>query len=87
VAGAMQDRDRAILIGQRTYGKGSVQLIFSLSDGASLHVTAAEWFTPDHNAIDGVGLTPDIEMIHSFEYDAELSEGIRYLRELVAAPQ
>lgn len=87
VAGALQDQSRAVLIGQQTYGKGSVQLIFGLSDGSSLHVTAAEWFTPDHNAIDGVGLTPDIEMIHSFEFDAEISEAVRYLREQVAVPR
>jgi carboxyl-terminal processing protease len=84
VAGALQDRDRAILIGQSTYGKGSVQLIFELADGSSLHVTAAEWFTPNHTAIDGVGLQPDIQMQHAPNFDAELGEAIRYLREQIA---
>ncbi len=87
VAGALQDRDRALLIGQKTYGKGSVQLIFKLADGSSLHVTSAEWFTPNGTALDGVGLTPDIEMIPSPDFDAELGEAIRYLREKVMVAQ
>lgn len=61
VAGALQDRGRARLVGEKTYGKGSVQLLFDLSDGSSIHVTAAKWFTPNGRAIDGVGLQPDIE--------------------------
>jgi len=61
VAAALQDRDRAPLIGEATYGKGSVQLIYDLSDGSSVHVTAAIWLTPDKHRIDGLGLTPDIE--------------------------
>ncbi|MBN1286917.1 MAG: S41 family peptidase [Anaerolineae bacterium] len=84
VAGALQDRGRAVLIGQKTYGKGSVQLIFTLADGSSLHVTTAEWYTPDRHAINAVGLTPDIEMIHSPDFDAELSEAVRWLRAQVA---
>ncbi|MBX3053696.1 MAG: S41 family peptidase [Caldilineaceae bacterium] len=60
VAGSLQDRGRAVIVGERTYGKGSVQQVHELVDGSSLHVTSAHWFTPNHNAIDGVGLTPDI---------------------------
>ena len=45
VAGAIRDRGRGILLGQASYGKGSVQQIFRLSDGSSLHITAAEWLT------------------------------------------
>ena len=60
VAGALQDRARALLVGEPTFGKGSVQLVHELVDGSSLHVTSAHWFTPNHNAIQGVGLAPDL---------------------------
>lgn len=60
VAGAIQDHERGKLIGTQTFGKASVQLLFDLSDGSSLHVTNAHWLTPDRREITGVGLTPDI---------------------------
>lgn len=60
LAGALQDRDRAMLIGQRTYGKGSVQLVFDLSDGSSVHVTSARWFTPNRQPLDQHGLEPEM---------------------------
>lgn len=61
VAGALQDRGRALMIGPSdTFGKGSVQLVFDLSDGSSVHVTSARWFTPDRNQIDQQGLAPEI---------------------------
>jgi carboxyl-terminal processing protease len=60
VAGALQDRERAILIGRTTFGKGAVQLVYDLSDGSSVHVTSARWLTPDRHQIDQQGLTPEI---------------------------
>ncbi len=60
VAGAIQDAGSGVLIGEKTYGKGSVQLPNSLSDGSQLRVTIARWFTPKDRAIHGVGLEPDI---------------------------
>jgi carboxyl-terminal processing protease len=62
VAAALQANGRAPLIGTVTYGKGSVQLIFELSDGSSLHVTTARWLTPSGDEIDGAGLMPDIPL-------------------------
>ena len=60
VAGALRDRGRAALVGEKTFGKGSVQLIHELLDESSLHVTTARWLTPDRHEIEGVGLLPEI---------------------------
>lgn len=60
VAAALQDADRAPLIGRKTFGKGSVQLVFDLSDGSSIHVTVARWLTRAGQQIDGTGLSPDV---------------------------
>lgn len=60
VAGALQDHQRAPIIGVRTFGKGSMQQVFELSNGGSLHVTFAHWFTPAGHQIQGQGITPDI---------------------------
>jgi carboxyl-terminal processing protease len=82
VAGAILDRERAILIGQKTYGKGTIQQIFQLSDKSSIHVTSAEWFTPNRRVLDGVGLEPTIPMIQDESgRDVELGEAIRYLQQ------
>ncbi len=62
VAGALQDHGRAKLVGEKTYGKGSVQLVYELSDHSSIHVTNAQWFTPNHHQISGQGLTPDVPL-------------------------
>jgi len=86
VAGAIKDRDRGILIGQRTYGKGSVQLIFRLADDSSLHITSAEWFTPAHTPLANAGLEPDIPMIPAEDgRDVELGEAVRQLQAQRAA--
>lgn len=85
VAGAIQDSGRAILIGQRTFGKGTVQQIYPLSDGSSLHVTASEWFTPAQQPLEGQGLQPDIAMIPNPDgLDVELGEAVRYLQTEIA---
>ncbi len=60
VAGALRDNGRAQLVGTKTFGKGSVQLIHELADRSSLHVTTAQWFTPDGTQISGQGLAPDV---------------------------
>ncbi|MDX1662729.1 MAG: S41 family peptidase, partial [Candidatus Promineifilaceae bacterium] len=62
VAGAVQDRERGVLIGETTFGKGSVQNLNTLSDGSELRVTIARWYTPDNVSIDQTGIIPDIEI-------------------------
>lgn len=85
VAGAIQARERGVLIGQPTFGKGSIQSIFPLSDSSSIHVTVALWYTPDGGELDAVGLTPDIQMIPDENgRDVELGEAVRYLRNVIA---
>lgn len=71
VAGAIQDRDRGLLVGTRTFGKGSVQLVHDLSDGSQLRITYGAWYTPDEQALNGSGIAPDIEVI----LDPEAPEG------------
>jgi carboxyl-terminal processing protease len=84
VAGALQDRKRATVIGQASYGKGTVQLIFALADKSSIHITAAEWLTPNKSSLDGKGITPDVPMIPDVNgRDVELGEAIRRLRDLL----
>jgi carboxyl-terminal processing protease len=84
VAGALQDRERALLIGELTFGKGSVQRPFTLSDGSELRVTSALWFTPNDHAIHGQGLTPDIVVEWPEEgvepdQDPQLERAVEYL--------
>lgn len=82
VAGALRDNDRGVLLGQATYGKGSVQLIFPLADGSSVHITSAEWYTPARTPLERNGLEPDIPMIPAENSrDVELDEAIRYLQQ------
>jgi carboxyl-terminal processing protease len=84
VAGALQDRGRASLIGAKTFGKGSVQLVHDLSDGSSIHVTSSRWFTPNRRMIDQHGLEPDILVEPSQEdidngRDVVLDRAIKHL--------
>jgi carboxyl-terminal processing protease len=84
VAGALQDSGRALLVGETTFGKGSVQLPHTLSNGGIMRVTVARWFTPNQRSIDGVGLQPDIlvaltnEQIEAHE-DPQLDAAVEFL--------
>lgn len=62
VAGALRDHKRALLIGERTFGKGSVQNIIPLSDGSGLKLTVALYYTPNGSSIQAEGISPDLEV-------------------------
>jgi carboxyl-terminal processing protease len=60
VTGCLQDLHRGIVLGEKTFGKGSVQSIFPLDDGSALKLTVAKYYTPSHKVIHEHGITPDI---------------------------
>jgi carboxyl-terminal processing protease len=60
VAGSLQAHGRTRLVGTKTFGKGSVQVDYHLSDGGDIHLTVQHWFLPNGRSVDGVGLTPDV---------------------------
>ena len=64
LVGALQDHDRATVVGKKTFGKGSVNILRQLDNGGGLFITFARWFTPDGRVIDRNGLEPDIEITH-----------------------
>ena len=70
VAGSLQVHERAKLVGTKTFGKGSVQQDFPLSDGADLHLTVQRWYLPNGQTIDHKGLTPDVTVTLADASDA-----------------
>lgn len=76
VAGALQDYKRAVIIGMKTFGKGSVQSVLPLSDGSALKLTTSKYFTPNGRTIHNQGVAPDIEVAvdsgNLFENDPDL---------------
>jgi carboxyl-terminal processing protease len=66
VAGALKNLDRGVIVGQTTFGKGSVQVLFDYDDGSKLKLTIAQYLTPNDVSIQSVGITPDIELQRVF---------------------
>jgi carboxyl-terminal processing protease len=77
LAGALQDHDRATIAGTTTYGKGSVDALYPLSDGSGLYMTIARWLTPNGRLIEGQGIVPDITL--DITGDEEIQWAINYL--------
>ena len=85
VAGAVQDSQRGAIIGEQSFGKGSVQSPHQLQDGSELRVTVAEWLTPLHRQIHKKGITPDIVVKLTNEdveqgRDPQVDKAIEYLK-------
>jgi carboxyl-terminal processing protease len=80
-AAALRDDDGAVLVGTRTYGKGSMQSVYTLSDGSSLHITDKLWLTPKKQSIQGRGLAPDVRVSSGTRpgRDPQLSAAEQYL--------
>ncbi len=62
VAGALRDLKGSLLVGKKTFGKGSIQTVHDFRDGSMMKITIEKWFTPSGHSIDGVGLEPDVEV-------------------------
>jgi carboxyl-terminal processing protease len=89
LAGALQDRGRATLIGTTTFGKGSVNVLYQLKDGSALYLTIERWLTPNGRPIEGKGLEPDIPIELTPNdiaqgKDPQLQQAIDYLRAKLA---
>ena len=90
LAGALKDNGKATLVGTKTYGKGIIQELHQLSDGSGLKITVSEYYTPNHNAIHKIGITPDVEIDLSEDvkqqttiqekYDNQLQKAIEILK-------
>lgn len=91
LAGALKDHKRAIVIGEKSFGKGSVQTVIPLSDGSALKLTTSKYFTPSGASIHGEGIDPDIEikyerMVKKEEQEDEFPEEVAKTLELEEEP-
>ena len=76
VAGALQDTNRALILGEKTFGKGSVQTVIPLADGAGIKLTTALYYTPKGRSIQAEGIVPDLEipLVPARDDDADISD-------------
>ncbi|MDR1885931.1 MAG: S41 family peptidase [Synergistaceae bacterium] len=91
VAGAIQDRERGPLVGQKSYGKGSVQSLFNLPDNAGMYVTIARYTTPSGKVIDHKGLIPDYAVeggpTTDRSEDKQLQKALGVMKNVLLAPK
>jgi carboxyl-terminal processing protease len=85
VTGALKDSGVAVVVGERSYGKGSVQTIFKLKDGEGLRLTTAHYFTPSGKLINAQGITPQVEVVMTPDEDRKIERQIS--RPEIADPQ
>lgn len=76
MAGALKDNNKATLVGTTTYGKGVIQKVYPLTDGSGLKMTTNEYFTPNHNKINKIGIDPDeeIDLPEEIKYKTDITE-------------
>ena len=72
LAGALKDNGKVTIVGEKSYGKGVIQELLTLKDGSGLKITTNEYYTPNRNKINKVGITPDIEVVLSDELKEKL---------------
>jgi carboxyl-terminal processing protease len=84
-AGALKDNKRALLIGEKSYGKGTVQVLHILSDGSGIKFTTAKYYLPSGESIDGKGITPDItvELNQNSTTDTQKEKAIEEMKKLI----
>jgi carboxyl-terminal processing protease len=80
VAGALQDHGKAVVVGTKTFGKGSVQTIIPLDDGSGIRITTAKYYTPNGRSIQAKGITPDIIVEDKLVSEKEMKR-IQFLKE------
>ncbi len=88
VVGALQDHERAQIVGDKTFGKGSVNRLYRLGNGGGLYLTFAKWYTPDGRLIEGNGIEPDHEVTSRDRQRAEtiqLEKAIEVMEEMVSS--
>ena len=81
VAGALQDHNRAVILGTTTFGKGSVQTIIPLDDGAGLRLTTARYFTPRGTSIQATGIVPDVIVKDKKFHRKEEKRELKFIKE------